>query len=313
MTVTMTMTSGCDVIGVGIASWDTIGIASQPPLMGAKQPLTGWVEAGGGPVPTALVTLQRLGVRGGLVSAVGDDRYGQHILDDLRREGVETGAVQVHPGRSHVAFALVEPDRGQRTIWWHNDRSVLQNIALDRAMFTSARALLLDTHIPEVALQVARWMREANRLVMIDAERTSDRATMLLPFCDAIIVSERFGREATGEAVPELAARALSEHHHALVVVTAGEHGSWCVSRDDAFHTPAFTTVTVVDTTGAGDVFHGAFLYGLLHGWPLRTVARFASATAALKCRAFGGRAGIPRLGEVEALMHTGGEDRGST
>ncbi|NJN68069.1 MAG: sugar kinase [Chloroflexaceae bacterium] len=299
------MAHRCDVIGVGIASWDTIGIVSRAPLMGAKQPLAGWIEAGGGPVPTALVTLQRLGMRGGLVSAVGDDRYGQHILDDLRREGVEIESVQVRPGQSHVAFALVEPDTGRRTIWWHNDRAVLQHIALDRAYLTTARALLLDTHIPEVALRAAHWMREANRLVMIDAERTSDQATALLPFCDAIIVSERFGREATGAEEPQQAAQALYEHYHALVVVTAGEQGSWCASRAGAFHTPAVTTVQVVDTTGAGDVFHGAFLYGLLQAWPLRVVARFASATAALKCRTFGGRAGIPCLDEVEALVRT--------
>jgi sulfofructose kinase len=297
------MTVWYDVVGVGIASWDMLGIASRAPLMGAKQPLAGWYEASGGPVATALVTLARLGMRTALVSAVGDDGYGSRICDDVQREGVDTTAVLVRPGHSHVAFVLVEPDQSRRTVWWYNDRAVLDAIQIDPAMLAQARALHLDTHLPEVALTAARWMHEQGRLVMIDAERYRETTADLLPYCDAIVVSERFGREMTGEEAPDQAARAIAARYTgALVVVTAGERGSWCVSPHEHFHTPAFP-VPVLDTTGAGDVFHGAFLYGLLEGWPLRRVARFASATAALKCRAAGGRAGIPGRAEVEALL----------
>jgi ribokinase len=138
-------------------------------------------------------------------------------------------------------------------------------------------------------------MREAGGLVMLDAERVKDGTLDLLPLCDVQIVSEQFGRQATGEDDPAQAARALHARYGNLAVVTAGERGSWCVGWGEAFHTPAFR-VNVVDTTGAGDVFHGGFLYGLLKDWPLRHVARFASAMAALKCRSAGGRAGIPYL-----------------
>jgi ribokinase len=295
-----------DVVGMGIASWDLIGVASRDPLMGGKQPLERWIETSGGPVATALVTLARLGMRPCMVGAVGNDGYGSRIIADLQQEGVATEAMQVFPGTSHVAFALVEPDTGRRTIWWHNDRAVLDRVSPDRTLITSARALHLDTHMPDVALQAARWMHEAGRLVMIDAERYKEQTAALLPYCTAIVVSERFGREASGEEEPPQAALALYRQYRAMVVVTAGERGSWCVSHDDAFHTSAFT-VPVVDTTGAGDVFHGALLYGLLNAWSLRECVRFASATAALKCRAFGGRAGIPRLNEVQAMLHSEG------
>lgn len=295
-----------DVVGIGAASWDFIGAAQREPMLGAKQPLAGWFEAGGGPVATALVTLARLGLRPCLVGAVGNDNYGQRIVADLQREGVATEGVVTGQGSSQVAFALAEPESGRRTIWWHNDRAVFAHIPLDRTLITSARALHIDSHLPEVGLPAAQWMSEAGKLVMFDAERHSANSDALLPFCNVIIVSERFGREATGEAEPARTVRALyernSQRSERVVVVTAGEQGSWCASAEGEFHTPAFS-VEVVDTTGAGDVFHGGFLYGLLSGWPLREVARFASATAALKCRAYGGRAGIPRIEEVQALL----------
>lgn len=291
-----------DVVGLGIASFDLIGVAASEPALGAKQPLAGWIEASGGPVATALVTLARLGLRAAMLGAVGDDGYGARIIADLEREGVAVAGMQVRPGGSHIAFVLAEPGRDRRTIWWHNDRAALDGFRPDPALLTSARALLIDTHMPEVALPAAQAMRAAGGLVMIDAERLKESTLALLPFCDVQIVSARFGREATGADDPAAAARALHERYGKLVVVTNGAAGSWCVSQTEAFHAPAFA-VEVVDTTGAGDVFHGAFLYGLLQGWPLRATARFASATAALKCRAFGGRAGIPTLAEVQALL----------
>jgi len=290
-----------DVIGLGIASWDLIGVVSHEPMMGAKQPLASWGEVGGGPVPNALVTLARFGMQSCMISAVGTDTYGTRIIEDLQHEGV---AVQIErcPGGSHIAFVLVEPDTERRTVWWHNDPMVLRAIAPERDLITAARALLLDTHLPEVAYQAASWMQAAGGLVMIDAERYKESTARLLPLCDAIIVSERFGREATGTDDPRYAAEMLFGQHGGIVVITLGERGSWCVCGDETFHTPAFP-VSVVDTTGAGDVFHGAFLYGLLQGWDVREVARFASATAALKCRATGGRAAIPTREEVAAML----------
>ena len=137
---------------------------------------------------------------------------------------------------------------------------------------------------------------------MIDAERPSEAALRLLPLCDYIVVSELFGQAVTGQYDLARAARTLQERYNGVVVVTAGEQGSWCATDDELFHTPAFA-VEVVDTTGAGDVFHGGLLYALLDGRPLRGALRFASATAALKCRLPGGRAGIPTLPQVEELL----------
>lgn len=293
---------GYDVVGVGIASLDMIGVAASEPQLGVKQALASWVEMGGGPVATALATVARMGGRAALASAVGDDVYGARILEGLRAAGVDVGAVAVRPGGSHVAFALAEPGRDRRTIWWHNDRAVLAGLRLDRDMICSARALLIDTHIPDAALTAARWMRATGGLVMIDAERVHESTFELLPHCDLLVVSQRFGREATGLNEPWEAARALHAVYGRLALVTCGAEGSWCAHEGELFHTPAFE-VEPVDTTGAGDVFHGALLYALVRGDPARAAIRFASAAAALSCRSLGGRGSLPTVGEVEAML----------
>jgi ribokinase len=292
------------VVGLGIASYDLIGVAQEAPEIGRKQGLAEWIEAGGGPVATALVTLARLGAPAAFIGPVGDDAYGARILDGLRAEGVDVTGAQVRPGASHVAFVLAEPGRDRRTVFWRNDPAVLAGVVPDRARISAARALCLDTHMPDAALTAARWMRAAGGPVLIDAERVRDGTLAILPYCDLIVVSERFGREATHLEDPAAAARALHAQYGVLAAVTCGARGSWCAYQGELLHTPAFT-VNVVDTTGCGDVFHGALLFALLRGEPVRAALRFASAVAALKCRAVGGRAGIPTPAEAEELVRT--------
>jgi ribokinase len=279
-----------------------IGVAATEPQLGAKQSLAGWVEMGGGPVATALATVARMGGRAALVGAVGDDTYGARIRDGLRTAGVDVEALATCPGSSHVAFVLAEAGRDRRTVWWHHDRAVLGAVHLDRDLITSARALLIDTHMPEVAIVAAEWMRATGGLVMIDAERVREHTLELLPYCDLLVVSERFGREATGVDEPWEAARALHSGYGRLALVTCGAEGSWCAHEGELFHTPAFE-IEPLDTTGAGDVFHGALLYALLRGDAVRDAVRYASAAAALSCRGLGGRGSLPTVGEVEALI----------
>ncbi len=291
-----------DVVGLGIASLDLIGVAGSEPLLGAKQQLAGWLELGGGPVATALATMARFGARVAMAGAVGADPYGARILADLRAAGVDVQAMQVRPGTSHVAFVLAEPGRDRRTVWWHNDRAVLDQLPLERELFTNARALLIDTHLPEAALRAARWARTTGSLVMIDAERVTPSTLDLLPHCDLLVVSAQFGQQISGFEAPWDAARAIYSRYGKFSLVTCGAEGSWCMHEGVLVHTPAFE-IEPVDTTGAGDVFHGALLYALLEGQAVRAAIRFASAAAALSCRGLGGRSSLPTLGEVENLL----------
>lgn len=291
-----------DIIGVGIASLDMIGVAEEEPRLGAKQAVGRWIEMGGGPVATALVAAAHLGARTAIAGAVGTDSYGSRILAGLAEAGVDTAGVQVRPGGSHVAFCLAEPGRDRRTVFWHHDRAVLDGIRLDRELITSGRALLIDSHLADAAAQAARWMRSTGGPVMIDADRAREGTLDLLPLCDLVVVSANFGREATGFDEPWEAARALHSRYGNLALVSCGAEGSWCAHAGELFHTPAFE-IEPVDTTGAGDVFHGALLYALLRGDEVRRAVRFASAAAAISCKGFGGRGNLPTLGEVEGML----------
>jgi sugar/nucleoside kinase (ribokinase family) len=154
---------------------------------------------------------------------------------------------------------------------------------------TSAAAYLhLDGTHYEAALQAARWMHEAGRQVCLDGHKTDGRPASphtveLVRHADVLISGSGFGRSLTGEDDPGRAGEAVLALGPRLFVETDGENGCYTVAAGERFHTPAFP-VEAIDTTGAGDVFHGAYLVGLLRGWDLKTVALFASAVAALNC-----------------------------
>ncbi|WP_322511786.1 PfkB family carbohydrate kinase, partial [Chloroflexus sp.] len=158
-----------------------------------------------------------------------------------------------------------------------------------------------DSHLP-AAIPAAQQVRAAGGRIMIDAERVKPAVMELLPLCDDIVVSANFARAVTGLSDLAAATRVLHERYQRLVVVTAGEAGSWAYAGDEIIHTPAFPTQPV-DTTGCGDVFHGALLFALLRNDPLPAALRFASAAAALKTRGLGGRSALPTLAEIEALL----------
>ncbi|MBC7238615.1 MAG: sugar kinase, partial [Chloroflexi bacterium] len=152
----------------------------------------------------------------------------------------------------------------------------------------------------------AQWMHSAGKTVTFDGGKTrgpiSPVVREIIRYVDILICGEGFAQALTGVEGLWPAAEAALALGPRVVVQTLGAEGSYTLTREERFHTPAFS-VEVVDTTGAGDVFHGAYLVGLLHGWDLRTVALFSSAVAALKCTKLGGRAGIPTMKEALAFL----------
>ncbi|HYL82408.1 MAG TPA: PfkB family carbohydrate kinase, partial [Candidatus Acidoferrum sp.] len=158
-------------------------------------------------------------------------------------------------------------------------------------------------------LQAARWAREAGIPVSLDAEDSTELREELFRFTDILIVSHPFSRELTGKTDLTDILRGLARLGPACVGVTLGDQGSALLHRQEIVEVPAFP-VDVVDTTGAGDVFHGAFLYGLLQGWKAGDILLFANAVSALKCTRLGGRAGIPRPAEVRAFLDARGQGK---
>src|SRR5262249_29324408 len=173
---------------------------------------------------------------------------------------------------------------------------------LDRAVKTSGRLLHVDGVDPEAAATAVRWAREAGIRVTMDGERVVDGIDAVWPGVDLLVCNPRFLAQVTGQAAPEKGLRALAVRGPAGVAVTLGAEGALGLDGGCVVGTPGFA-VPVVDTNGAGDVFHGACAVGELRDWPLERTLTFANAVAAMKCRSLGGRHGIPRLPDVARFL----------
>lgn len=302
-----------DVVGVGLATLDVLVRLERMPTWEQGAPMSAFGLDGGGPVATALVAAARLGARCGFVGTCGDDLAAELKARFLTREGLDLSRlVKRDAPENQVVLVCVQQSSGERVFCGLRDFAAqpLRPDELDRDYITSARYLHLDGCHHEAALQAAQWMQAAGKPVMLDAARVTAGARVglaeLISHVDYLICGSGFATALTGLDDIWEACRALLRRGPRVVVQTEGAQGSYTVTAEEAFHTPAFA-VEVVDTTGAGDVFHGAFLVGLLHGWDLRLIAQFASAVAALKCGKLGGRAGIPRLEQALAFLQAHG------
>ena len=295
------------VAGLGQCSLDHLLIVDSYPKNDTKNEVTEWTVSGGGPVATALVSLSRLGVECDFYGITGDDENGSSIMESLISENVGTsGLTRRAKSSSQVAFIVVEKETGKRTVFWKRPSSdPLKPGELPGNFPCNADFLLLDGLMIEASLYAAKKARELAVPVMLDAGSVRKGMLELIPFCDYVVSSEEFARELVNTAASSFPEKALT-HIKSLGVktatVTLGDRGSITSSGNKVFHTPAFS-IKAVDTTGAGDVFHGGYIYGLLQKLNINDVVRFASAFAALKCRMPGGRAGIPTLKEVETLF----------
>ncbi|MBN2452590.1 MAG: hypothetical protein JXR77_19560 [Lentisphaeria bacterium] len=301
-----------DFVGIGFGGLDTLCILPHIP-MDEKVAIRRLLIQGGGPAATATVTAARLGLRTAFVGAVGDDEAGRAILREFALEGVDTGGVVCRSGAaSPAAYCWVEESTGRRSIAWTSGSAApvrVEELAVD--LVRGAGVVHLDGHQTEAALRAAEIARGAGIPVFLDAGSLLPRVDEVLARCDVAIASESFARRFTGEGAPEDAVRALRERGPRWTGVTLGAAGSIAFDGARLLRMESFP-VAVVDTTGAGDVYHGAFaarFLSLWHGareWPdLGECMRFAAAVAALKCRAFGGRSGIPASKEAVAFLAT--------
>ena len=296
-----------DVIGLGYSAVDYLGIVPHLPELDTKLPMDGFTKQGGGPAGTATAAAARLGAQTAFVGQMGNDEFGDFMLREFGRDGVDTSGVIRCEGRSsQFSFIMVDQQTGKRTIVWTRAAIPPMDPAkLNKELFTSCKVLHMDRHELSAGIEAARWVRDAGGTVSMDAGTYKPEIAEVLPYVDVLITSYGYARGATGETDPAKAAEILLEGRMAAGV-TCGEDGSYFASADECFHIPAFE-VDVVDTTGAGDVFHGAFAYGLAQEWDVRRCAVFASAVAAIKCTKLGGRAGIPTRGEAEDFISRSG------
>ena len=293
-----------DVIGIGACTADMLFVVPQLPVFGQSMRASQYLRQSGGPVATALVTLARLGVSTRFIGRVGDDPEGEFIREEFRKEGVDVTRLMLEPNVfSRAVLVVVDQATGERGFTSRRETNTpLTASDLNRQEIASAKVLHLD-EANEVSIQAAKWAKAAGVTVVFDGTRYSEMLTeLLLPVVDIPIVSEAFAQKWMPGAPPEAVVEGLCEFDARIGVVTLGERG--CVAKWDAelLTFPAFP-VEVLDTTGAGDAFHGGFIYGVLQDWSVAEIVRFASAVASINCCQLGGRSGLPTLEEVHQFL----------
>ncbi len=292
-----------DVIGVGHAAVDYLGVVERYPELDTKVELSEFSMQGGGPVATALATLAIFGVKVTFIGKISDDDFGQFIQQGLREAEVDLSGLVVEPGRvSPFSFVSVDRKTAKRTVFWtRGDVAPLREKELPLPLFAGARILHVDGLQMESQIASALHAKSLGMQVVYDAGSPRGGMHELMKLTDVLIASETFATEVVGGALPE-SLKALQAKGPKTVVITIGPEGSVGLEGERSEIISALD-VHPVDTTGAGDVYHGAFIYGMLQGWDLRRKMLFANAAAGLKCRVLGGRAGIPSLQEIDQAL----------
>jgi sugar/nucleoside kinase (ribokinase family) len=298
-----------DVLGLGCAAADDLFYVPHYPAEDTKMQVRRHERQCGGLCATALVAASRLGARCAYAGSLGDDDLSRFVRQRLADEGVELKHLRVLPDARPVhAVILVDETRHTRTIVY--EVSDTGNASPDWPpddVLRAAKVVLVDYYGVEGMVRAARVARAAGIPIVADLERAppNDFLTELVELVDHLVVPLDFAEAWTGRSDPADAALALWSGRREAVVVTCGIDGSWYLGRDESGvprHQPAFR-VNTVDTTGCGDVFHGAYAASLAEGLGLPQRARLASATAAMKATRAGGQPGIPTRAAVEAFL----------
>jgi sulfofructose kinase len=296
-----------DVVGVGINATDTIIRLPHFPALDSKVELLSANVMPGGQVASAIVACRRWGLSARYVGRIGDDAAGKLQVEEMQREAVDSRWITTPGSMSQSSYILVDEVSGERTVLWKRDPQIaLRPEDLQREWISGARALLVDGHDTEAAAQAARWAREERIPVVGDFDNRYPYVEVLLEYVDFIIASKDFPERLTGEkdllkSLPNI----FCKFKCRLMGATLGRRGVLVWDGKKFLLCPGFQ-VRAADTTGAGDIFHGAFLYGLVRDWRMEEILEFSCAAAALNCTAPGARGGIASLEKTADLRRSG-------
>lgn len=301
-----------DVVGFGLNAVDHLIVVPEYPVFDTKLRLLEHEQSAGGQTATAMVGLQRLGLKTAYAGRFGSDVEGQFGLDSLKSEAVDVEFAEVVEGaRNQIAFIIVDARNGERTIIWDRDERLSYPAGeAPVALASRGRVLHLDAHDPPACVRMAQTARTEGTIVSADIDNIYDGLLELLPFIDILIASREFPHRLTGipderASLVELKAR----YGCGIVGLTKGAQGATVYCEGQFIESPAFEVPGGCrDTTGSGDAFHAGFLYGLLSGKDVEPSLKLANAVAALKCRDLGGRRGLPREAELTHFLATSRE-----
>lgn len=294
------------VLGFGGVAADLLCEVSALPSSDGVTYIRSYAREAGGMIGTSLSAIARLGGRCAYAGSIGTDPEGEQVVESLRRFGVDLSRLhRGDAGSTPFSIVLVEP-AGERAIVHHRGARNLDELPGPLPSLEGVDHLHIDCSWLGTALPLARAAANRSIPISIDVSQNQrdSRLTELMPLVTYAVVNAPFARTYTGSHRLAEAAQAIRRMGARVAVITNGENPGWCVGADgNAFPFEPFSAETVVDTTGAGDAFHGAFVYALLHGYDLPGTVRFASVAATINCRALGGQSGLPSRDEVEALL----------
>ncbi len=292
-----------DVLGLGYCGLDYSCLLPRIPIDDKVEALQTLIQ-GGGPSATAICAAARLGASTAFLGAVGDDSRGQGIIDAFKADSVDVSMLVIRKGaESPSAFCWTDAEGKRSIAWTRGSVKPLEPSEVSADLVKSAKVLHLDGHQTAAAIAAAKIARANGVIVCIDAGTIVPGIEELLSLSDIIIASEKFSERFLKTSDPVEAVKKLHKSGNCRFAgVTLGSEGSYGYDGEKLLHQPSFK-VKVVDTTGAGDTYHGAFARKFAMGGSWSECMEFSAAVAGMKCRAFGGRTGIPRLEEVESFL----------
>jgi len=296
-----------DAAGFGLNAVDHLIVVPEYPAFDTKRRLVEHTLSAGGQTATAMVTLRRLGLKTAYAGRFGSDPEGMFGLQTLKDDDVNVEFAEVVEGaRNQIAFITIDARSGERTIVWdRDDRLAYKREDAPVEFGPMGRVLHLDAHDPPACVRVAQAAREAGTIVSADIDNVYEGLPELLPLIDILIGSKEFPRRVTG-IVDERAAlvELKTRYSCAITGMTIGAEGAVVYCEGTFIESPGFEAPGCCrDTTGAGDAFHGGFLYGFLTGEDIESSLQLGNAVAAIKCSALGARTALPTRSELEDFL----------
>jgi sulfofructose kinase len=292
-----------DVLCVGTAAYDLIFTLDSHPVEDAKMDAAKLDRCGGGPAANAAVTISRLGHSATFAGYLGRDPFGDENLRELNEAGVRTDLVVRGPWTTPLSAVMVKPDGSRALVNYRDPDGHLPAGSIDLDQI-EPRFILFDGHEPLISPSLAQAASRRNIPTILDAGSVRPGAVDLVGHSDHLVCALKFALDYTGAGEEEEALKRLAGLAP-TVVITLGDRGLIWSKGPTRGRQSAFA-VEAVDTTGAGDVFHGAYAVALVEGMTWQATLRFASAAAALCCTRIGARLGIPSRPQLEAFLAGG-------
>ncbi|MGC9195146.1 MAG: carbohydrate kinase family protein [Syntrophobacteraceae bacterium] len=297
-----------DVLCVGMATYDLVYQVDHHPKEDEKCFASRFLMCGGGPAANAAVTVARLGGTAAFAGCLGSDLFGQMHFQELVSQGVITSLIVGDAKSSPTLSAILVKPEGKRSVVTHKGAAPI--VEPDRLDFStlSPRTILLDGHQPALSFHLVQKALEQNTATILDAGSVSETTARLARMCTYLVASEKFARDFSAQKDPAKALAFLARIAP-VAVITLGEAGLiYSDSRSGAggvLGKMGAFPVKAIDTTGAGDIFHGAFAFRTALGDDLASALKYASAAAALSCEKLGARTSIPSAAQVSQVLNS--------